>query len=61
MTKEEKELLLSVARILRNHLGDHHNNDFKYVFDDHTSLIEALKPFESNIISLKPDGAKNDQ
>ena len=55
MTKEEKELLLTVARILRSHLGDHHNERFNYVFDDHKMLRQALKPFESVIVDLHPD------
>jgi len=55
MTKEEKELLLTVARLLRTHMSDHHNNNFKYLVDDLKALREALKPFESNIVSLRPD------
>jgi hypothetical protein len=58
MTKEEKELLLSVARILRSHMSDHHNADFKYLPDDLKMLRMALKPFESNIVDLTPDGKR---
>jgi hypothetical protein len=58
MNKEEKELLLTVARILRSHMGDHHNRDWKYLPDDLKMLRVALKPFESNIVDLTPDGRR---
>lgn len=57
MNKEEKELLLSVARLLRSHLSDHHNANFKYLPDDLKMLRLALKPFESNIFDLHPNGS----
>lgn len=58
MNKEEKELLLSVARILRSHMSDHYNADFKYLHDDLKMLQLVLEPFESNIVDLHPNGEK---
>ena len=58
MTNDERALLLSVARILRVHLGDHANADYKYLNDDLKMLRLALKPFESNVVEFQPDGEK---
>lgn len=58
MTKEEKELLLTVARLLRTHMSDHHNNNFEFLPDDLKALNEALKTFNSNTLSIRPDGEK---
>ena len=55
MNKEEKELLLTIARMLRSHLGDHHNANFKYLPDDLKMLRLALKPFESNVVDFNCD------
>lgn len=60
MDKAEKELLLSVARLLRSHLGDHINDDYKYIHDDLKMLRLALKPFESTVVELHPDKEKQD-
>lgn len=55
MSKEQEELLLTVARLLRSHMSDHHNNNFKFLPDDLKMLRQALKPFENNIVDLHPD------
>ena len=67
MDKAEKELLLSVARLLRSHLGDHINDNYKYnsfdamlIHNELKMLRLALKPFESTVVELHPDKEKQD-
>jgi hypothetical protein len=53
MTNEERTLLLTIARVLRAHMGDHINEGpcFKYVHEDFAELLNALKPFDPIIRS----------
>lgn len=47
MTEAERELLLTVARLLRAHMGDHMNHpDFSEIDRDWQDLNEALARFD---------------
>ncbi len=59
MTKEERELLLTVARFLRAHMNDHMNRDFSYIDQDWTDLNDALRPFDPSRAEPTNESAQN--
>jgi hypothetical protein len=54
MSKEEQELLLTTARILRAHLRDCVPIS-RDQMQDIQDLNHALRPFESNVTALHPN------
>lgn len=47
MSGDERWLLLTVARLLRAHMGDHMNHpDFSDIHLDYVALNDALAPFD---------------
>lgn len=60
MTPQQQELLLTVARILRAHLkdtADHSPVGYDQIIADIRDLNLALRPFESNVAAIQPNGA----
>lgn len=60
MTVQEKELLITIARILRAHLGDHINEGpcHKYSHEDFRDLQAALKPFDAELAKANQEGTR---
>ena len=60
MTEQELALLLTVARILRAYIREapqyHATRQGRMDCDD---LTEALAPWESNLVSLHPNGERD--
>lgn len=51
MTKEERELLLTTARVLRAKIA---GEVYAEQRADWADMNDALKPFDSNVVSLHP-------
>lgn len=60
MTESEKKLLLSVARLLRAHLGDHINEGpcHKYSHEDFRDIQDALRPFDAELGAAIKNGRR---